>query len=144
MSTKNTLVAFAVLTILGLPVTLVAAEKQVLMQSSQSWDGGQFNYPDGQAQLKIVEVTLATGEKTPWHCHPVPVFGLVKSGTLKVETDQGQQIVFEGETPVIEVMATRHRGTAMGGPVTLIAFYAGAEGVETTHLLEKGEACPKP
>jgi hypothetical protein len=41
---------------------------------------------------------------------------------------------FEEGSSVVEVMNTVHRCQAVGGPVDIVVFYAGAEGIPTTVL----------
>lgn len=120
---------------------LASAEIELLTRSLTSWNGGEFHYPEGVPEVTAEKIRLAAGEQTVWHCHPVPLFAYMMQGRLEVTTDSGQQHVFNKGDAIIEVMNTWHQGTALKGPVELVAFYAGALGVKNTVLLSSGESC---
>ena len=120
---------------------LAAAESEILTRSLTSWNGGEFYYPEGVPEVTAAKIRLEAGEQTVWHCHPVPLFAYVLQGRLEVATDSGQYRVFNKGDAFVEVMNTLHRGTAIKGPVVLIAFYAGALGVDNTVLLSSGDSC---
>ena len=105
-----------------------------LLQSGTSWDGGAIAYPDGKPQVTAKILRLEEGKAAPFHCHPVPTMGYVISGTAEVETSAGKKIVIDPGQPLVEVMRTVHRGVALDGPVEIMVFYAGAEGIPTTVL----------
>jgi len=106
----------------------------ILLETQTSWDGGDLAYPTGKAQVTSVILHIEPGDEPPFHCHPVPTMGYVLRGTVEVETELGDtQRIGEGSA-VVEVMNTMHRGRAVSGPVDIIVFYAGAEGVPTTVL----------
>lgn len=112
----------------------------VLLETRTSWDGGALAYPAGNAQVTSVILHLEPGEEPPFHCHPVPTMGYLLRGTLEVETEHGDTVRLEEGNSVVEVMNTLHRGRAIEGPVDIIVFYAGAEGVPTTVLPDSDEA----
>lgn len=115
-------------------------EVEVLLKSTTSWDGGSFQYPQGSAEITVARVTLEEGQETPLHCHPVPTFGYLVKGTLEVRTGAGKStLIREGEA-AIEVMRTLHRGRAVGGPVEILVFYAGAVDLKNT-LPHESSAC---
>lgn len=66
--------------------------------------------------------------------------GYLLNGTLEVETERGDNVRLEQGSSLVEVMNTLHRGIAIGGPVDIIVFYAGAEGIPTTVLPGSEEA----
>ena len=110
------------------------AMAEPLLQSGTSWDGGAIAYPDGKPQVTAKILRLEEGKAAPFHCHPVPTMGYVISGTAEVETSAGKKIVIDPGQPLVEVMRTVHRGVALDGPVEIMVFYAGAEGIPTTVL----------
>lgn len=115
-------------------VTGPAYAATVLLETHTSWDGGALAYPAGDAQITSVMLHIEPGEVPPFHCHPVPTMGYVLNGTLEVETQKGDKVRLEPGSSVVEVMNTAHRGLAVDGPVDIIVFYAGAEGIPTTVL----------
>ena len=120
---------------------LAAMETETLAQAHTSWDGGEFYYPPGVPEVSIHKARLESGEQTAWHCHPVPVFGYMLKGRLRVNTQSGQQHVFNQGDAVVEVMNSWHRGTALDGPVEFVVFYAGERGLNTTVLQSSGKSC---
>ena len=110
-----------------------APRSQVLMKTSESWDGGDFAYPEGEAEVTAVRISLPDGHQADYHCHPMPTFGYIASGRLRVDTRDGKSTEFTAGDVVSEAMNTLHRGTVIEGPVELLVFYAGAKGQQTTY-----------
>lgn len=108
------------------------AQREVLLTTSTSWDGSPLRYPVGKPQLTSVRIRLGESQEIPFHCHPVPTFGYVLSGVLEVQTASGERHRFEQGDAVVEVVNTWHQGKAVGGPVEIIVFHAGVEGVPAT------------
>lgn len=123
-------------------VTLVSTSAQAenLLQSTTSWDGGELYYPEGKAEITSFILKLEEGKQVPYHCHPVPTMGYVLRGSVEVETDKGDKTVLHQGESAIEVMKTVHRGTAVNGPAEIVVFYAGAEGVPNTVMLDDENA----
>ncbi|GAA6134030.1 hypothetical protein NBRC116188_08190 [Oceaniserpentilla sp. 4NH20-0058] len=128
------LISILMMVLLG---SVVQAKPDVLLQSTTSWDGGAIEYPQGQAEITTVKLRFEANDEVPFHCHPVPTFGYVVEGTLKVETKEGKTTILKKGDPAVEVMRTVHKGTPIDGPVEIIVFYAGAEGVPNTVFPDK-------
>ena len=111
-----------------------------LLQSSTSWDGGSIFYPKGEAQVTSMKLKLEAGHSTEFHCHPVPTFGYILKGNLQVETKDGKKILMKQGSSILEVMKTVHRGTAIDTEVEIVVFYAGAQSVPNTVLLDSDSA----
>jgi len=118
--------------------SIVSAAVEPLLQSSTSWDGGEISYPKGKAEVTAMKLTLAENEDVPFHCHPVPTFGYIASGAVEVVTKNGDKTILREGDVAIEVMNTVHKGIAIEGPLEIIVFYAGAEGIKTTLKPEEG------
>ncbi|MEB5887478.1 cupin domain-containing protein [Enterobacter roggenkampii] len=101
-----------------------------LMQTGTSWDGSSYiSYPQGKPELSILKITVPAHTTLGWHTHPVPNAAYVLSGHLTVEkqSDGSKKTIHAGET-LAETVGTVHRGFTEDEPVTLIVFYAGANG----------------
>ena len=109
------------------------ASNVVLIQSTQSWDGGDFAYPAGNAQLTVARIHIPTGVTLPLHCHPVPLGGVLSKGILEVTKEDGQKILLNKGEALIEVSRQWHHGHAVE-EAEIIVVYAGAEGVPVTIL----------
>lgn len=117
-----------------------AANLKLLSQTTQSWDGAALHYPEGEAQVSIVRITIVPGETMPFHCHPVPSAGYVISGKLEVQLQNGKRKRFQAGDAITEVVHTIHRGVNLSKtePVELIAVYAGTT---NTPLTLKADEC---
>jgi len=113
------------------------AKPQVIMQETTSWDGGEIAYPDGQPQITAVRLRFEADADVPFHCHPVPTFGYIVKGNLKVETKDGKTTILKEGHPAVEVMRTVHKGTPIDGPVEILVFYAGATDIPNTVFPDK-------
>ena len=50
-----------------------AVKAEVLVKSSESWNGQPYGrYPDGQAQLTVLRLTIPAHTTLPWHKHRMP------------------------------------------------------------------------
>ncbi|MBT8139517.1 MAG: cupin domain-containing protein [Gammaproteobacteria bacterium] len=122
----------------GIVVLLVlgcaSAVPNELLRTSKTWEGGEIVYPSGEPQVTSVKLSIAQGQTTAFHCHPVPTLGYILTGKVKVETPSGKHVILNKGESAVEVMRTLHRATALGGPVEIIVFYAGAKSIPNTVL----------
>ena len=124
-----------------LPAMLTAEE---ILRSQTSWDGGEIEYPAGQAEITSFILRLEEGSVPKFHCHPVPTFGYVLHGEVEIETLDGNKTILKQGESAIEVMRTVHRGRAIGGPAQIVVFYAGAVDVPNNVFPEddpQGQHC---
>lgn len=117
--------------------SVAQAKPQPILQTTTSWDGGAIEYPQGQAQITTIKLRFEADSEMPFHCHPVPTFGYVLEGTLKVETKDGKTTILKQGDPAVEVMRTVHKGTPIDGPVEILVFYAGAKSIPNTVFPDK-------
>ncbi|WP_080439935.1 cupin domain-containing protein [Burkholderia ubonensis] len=105
----------------------------ILLQSDRSWDGTTYEqYPAGKPQLTILRIVIPAHTALPWHTHPMPNAAYVVSGTLHVETKDGdRQTTLHAGGVLPEMVGTVHRGWTDESPVELIVFYAGVKGMPT-------------
>jgi quercetin dioxygenase-like cupin family protein len=97
-----------------------------LLKTQESWDGKAIVYPKGQAEVTVVLVEVAPGGETGWHLHPVPSFGMVLEGELKVELKSGETLFLKAGDAAAETVDVLHNGHNIGDvPVKLLVFYAG-------------------
>lgn len=91
-------------------------------------------YPEGEAEVRSVVVTLMPGEETGWHTHAVPLFGYILEGTVKVDYgDRGTRTFTRGEG-FMEAMATGHNGRNTGTePCRILAVFIGSKGMALNH-----------
>ena len=102
----------------------------ILAKDTRSWDDGQFEYPEGTAQIIVQKITITPGDEDFYlseHCHPIPLAAYVLSGSVHVAERTGQYHIFSAGHAFIEVMNTWHRGKFLE-KTELIAFYAASEG----------------
>lgn len=132
------LVAMAGLCMVGCAALQAAQPEpsvEVLLESSETVLGTPFYYPNGQARVTALVVTLPPGTNLPAHFHPVPLFGYMLQGELTV--DYGDDVVrtYRRGDSLIEAFQHVHSGHNGGrGKAKVLVVYAGAEGVENTIL----------
>jgi quercetin dioxygenase-like cupin family protein len=104
-----------------------------VLKSTTSWDGQALAWPAGQAEASMLLVEIAPGQETGWHSHPVPSFAYVLAGELEVALEDGRKHRIGVGQALAEVVGRKHNGRNVGsGPVKLLVFYAGAQGVALT------------
>jgi quercetin dioxygenase-like cupin family protein len=113
------------------PPAHVYSGVRTVLSTGETVTGEPIRYPTGApAQLTALEITLQPGQQTGWHTHPVPLFGYILEGELTVDYGaKGQRIYRKGDG-LAEAMNEAHNGRNLGqGPVTILAVFAGMEGV---------------
>ena len=103
---------------------------EILAQSTASWDGEPFVYPEGTPQLTVVRIRIPAGSSLPWHCHPMPLAGVLTKGRLVVTKPDATSVTVEEGEGLIEVSRQWHRGAAEVD-AEIIVVYAGAVGLPT-------------
>lgn len=123
---KNALVFIVVMFLCSQGVWAKEAKVQaeVLTQSSVSWNGEAYRYPQGEAEISVVKIDIPKGIVLPLHCHNIPLAGYMVKGELEVSTASGEKKLFKAGDAFVEVMDLWHFGSAITD-TQLIAFYAG-------------------
>jgi quercetin dioxygenase-like cupin family protein len=103
---------------------------EILAQSTTSWDGEPFVYPEGTPEITVVRIRIPEGSALPWHCHPMPLAGVLTKGRLVVTKRDGARVTVEEGEGLIEVSRQWHRGAAEK-EAEIIVVYAGAVGMPT-------------
>ncbi|MFT5770042.1 MAG: quercetin dioxygenase-like cupin family protein [Lysobacterales bacterium] len=110
---------------------------KVLLESTTSWDGGNFAYPEGDPQLTITRINIPKGVSLPMHCHPVPLGGVLTKGVLEVTKESGGILILSKDEALIEVSMQWHYGKALE-EVEILVVYSGAKGLPVT-VLKNGD-----
>ena len=101
-----------------------------LVNSTKEWDGQSLpEYPDGQAEIKVLRIKIPSGVTLPWHYHPVINAAVILKGNLELYLEDGRTKVFGPGEALVEVVNTVHAGKSIGNDdVELVVFYAGSKG----------------
>lgn len=89
--------------------------------------GEKITFPQKDASIRAIVVTLEPGEKTAWHQHGAPLFAYILQGEVTVFYEGiGDKVFREGEG-VMEAMTVTHQGrnTADGETRILAVFLLG-------------------
>ncbi len=118
----------------GLGGAPAVAGPEVVLKDTKDTLGNTLVYPEGQAEITGVMITVPVEGSNEWHSHPVPTFGYQMTGELTVEYATGETRVFKAGSSIIEAQHTPHRSRNTGDvPVQIMVFYAGAEGLDNTN-----------
>lgn len=111
-----------------------AATSKTLLETGTTWDGEKIAYPQGEAFLSAYQVEVDKGESTAFHCHPMPTFGQVLTGSIEVETLKGEKKTFHKGEAVAEIFGRWHRGNNLSKmeKTSFIVFYTGVKDQPTT------------
>lgn len=83
-------------------------------------------YPNGEAEVKAVVVTLMPGEETGRHMHTVPLFGHILEGELAIQYEGEEEKTFKAGDSFIEALNTWHNGRVVGDkPARILAVFIG-------------------
>lgn len=103
---------------------------ETLLDTETTNLGQPIRYPvAGAARITAVIVTLAPGEETGRHRHPVPLYGQVLSGQVTIDYgEQGIRTYRAGEA-FMEAIDSWHNGRNSGEEtLRILAIFIGAEG----------------
>ena len=116
---------------------------EILHKSSETWDGMQIRYPDGNEEITAVIIKLAPNAKLPFHCHPYPTIGYVIAGKVEVEKANGVAKTFAKGDVVFELVNSWHRGSnpSKFKQTEIIAFYIGQKNAANT-IMQKVKDSP--
>lgn len=93
-----------------------------------------IQYPEGEAEVRSLIVTLQPGEETGWHHHGVPLFGYILSGSLVVDYGPLGERAFKVGESLLEAINHPHNGRNPGTePVRILVVYMSAKGLAVAH-----------
>ena len=100
-----------------------------LLETGETVIGQPLKYPgDGEPKITALIVTIAPGEKTQVHKHPVPLFCYVISGEIEVEYDGKGTKRFAAGDAFMEAVDWWHKGKNVGNvPARLLVVFVGSE-----------------
>jgi len=100
-----------------------------LLETGETVIGQPLKYPgDGESKITALIVTVAPGEKTQVHKHPVPLFCYVISGEIEIEYDGKGTKRFAAGDAFMEAIDWWHKGKNIGiVPTRLLIVYMGSE-----------------
>ncbi|MCA1744085.1 MAG: cupin domain-containing protein, partial [Desulfovibrionales bacterium] len=88
---------------------------QVLARTNHTWDEQLLpQYPQGQPEVTILEITIPAGAKLPLHMHPVINAGVLIQGELTVTTEHNEVQVLKAGEAIVEVVDKWHYGQNKG------------------------------
>jgi quercetin dioxygenase-like cupin family protein len=138
-STRNLPVSLAIAAMLAIcPLPGLAAESQVLLKTTRSWDGKPYPpYGASQPEITVLRILIPAHSTLAWHHHPVINAAYVLQGALTVEKrgsdgKPGDACSIAAGEVLPELVNQVHRGYTGAEPATLIVFYAGTEGSDIT------------
>ena len=127
---------------MSIPIVACSPKKQAsfepvvvetLISAIESWNGDSFQYPRGQAEMKLETITAQPGFKTPLHFHPQPGIIYVQRGTLYCETSEGQALTIGGGESFASSQNTAHYCQNNGSEeIVVFSTSAGTKGKKTT------------
>ena len=106
--------------------------QRMIVSAGTTVTGEPIRYPTGaSAHITAVEITLAPGQQTGWHIHPVPLFGYILEGELTVDYGAKGRRTYRKGDGLMEAMNEAHNGRNTGpSPVKILAVIIGAEGMQ--------------
>lgn len=116
------------------PPAPTTIEREILLQSSSSWDGTPYTaYPDGRPELSVLKIKIPANSALGWHTHPIPNAAYIAKGELTIEIQDGKSKTFKQGEVLSEVVDIIHRGKTGNQPTELVIFYAGSPGIPLQH-----------
>jgi len=129
---KNLLCLLSAVVLIGSMFALpcYSAQKDVLLQTTSTWDGAKYKKMNiKHPEVTVLNIKIDVGEALPMHKHDLVNVAYVKQGTLTVITDENEQITLNPGDCLPELVGKYHYGKNTGNvPVELIVFYIGKKG----------------
>ena len=98
---------------------------ETLISATKSWNGDSFQYPRGQAEMKLEKITAQPGFRTPLHFHPQPGIIYLQKGSLYCQTSDGQSLTVEAGESFASSQDTVHY-CENNGNEEMVVFVASA------------------
>jgi len=126
--------ALALLLASSTVVAETASGTRTVLSAGTTVTNEPIRYPTGApARINAVEITLAPGQQTGWHTHPVPLFGYILEGELTVDYGPLGKRTFRQGDALVEAMNEAHNGRNTGRrPLKILVVFIGADGVPNT------------
>ena len=124
------LVIIFFVTILCFANVSYGVEKEVLLQTTSTWDNAKYKkLKIKNPEVTVLKIIINVGEVLPMHKHDLVNVAYVEKGTLTVVTDEGEEITLQEGKSLPELVGKYHYGKNTGNkPVELIVFYIGEKG----------------
>ena len=112
---------------------------ETLVSASESWNGDVYSYPQGQAQMTLLNITTPVGFRTPVHTHPQPGVAHVVQGKIDcVVTAEKTKVFSAGDSYATTFGNTPHYCENVGNEPAIVFFgYAGVEEEPVTIPIKK-------
>ncbi|MEM8703816.1 MAG: cupin domain-containing protein [Pseudomonadota bacterium] len=93
--------------------------------------GEQITFPQKDASVRAIVVTLEPGEATAWHRHGAPLFAYILQGEVTVFYEGIGEKVFRQGDGVVEAMTVTHQGkNTSAGETRILAVFLLGDGKE--------------
>ena len=127
MSKKFLSILLAFVSVLCLSGVAYSAQKEVLLQTTSTWDNAKYEkLKIKNPEVTVLKICIGVGEELPMHKHDLVNIAYVKKGTLTVITDKNEQITLHEGECLPELVGKYHYGKNTGkDTVELIVFYLG-------------------
>ena len=107
-----------------------AAQKEVLLKTTSTWDNAEYKkLKIKNPEATVLKIIIGVNEELPMHKHDLVTSAYVKKGTLTVITDDNKEITLHEGDVLPELVGKYHYGKNTGKePIELIVFYLGQKG----------------
>ena len=106
---------------------------EALLSATKTTIGQMLTYPEGQAKITAVIVSIAPGKETGWHLHNVPLFGYILEGEATVDYGADGRKTYQTGDSLLEAVDSQHNGINTSQNLTrILVVYSGAEAVANT------------
>ena len=107
-----------------------AAQKEVLLKTTSTWDNAEYKkLKIKNPEATVLKIIIGVNEELPMHKHDLVNIAYVKKGTLTVITDDNKEITLHEGDVLPELVGKYHYGKNTGKePIELIVFYLGQKG----------------
>lgn len=124
------LVITILLTVLCTVNVSYAAQKDVLLKTTSTWDNTSYKkLKIKKPEVTVLKIVINVNEELPMHKHDLVNIAYVKKGTLTVITDDNKEITLHEGEVLPELVGKYHYGKNTGNePVELVVFYIGEIG----------------
>src|SRR5262249_29370079 len=87
----------------------VHSGQRLILSTGPTVTGEPIRYPTASPHhITAVEITLAPGQQTGWHMHPVPLFAYILEGELTVDYGTKGERTYRAGEGFMEAMDERH------------------------------------
>ena len=103
---------------------------ELILKTEENLFGQKLQWPQYEnSEVTILKIIIPPGSSVPWHLHTMPMFAYLIQGTVEIELENGNSLLYKSGQALAEARNVFHRGkNTSKEDVILMVTYIGERG----------------